>query len=201
MLSWRVSVTLDSAFCIAALEEAIATLRVPDDLEYRPRRAVHQRSIHGLLLDHGIRISMDGRGLLARQHLRRTALALAQVRGGLSARLRLGVGGDRRHRSVRHASTTADDPTRAFPIEPPTLSTFHRCLTPRQPNRPSFHLSNPVPLYREPEPLHWRPAWAATFSKRDPDPHVGSYAVVDAIVFSGEIPITWAMTRDTSDGV
>jgi len=45
------------------------------------------------------------------------------------------------------------------------------------------------------------PAWAATFRRSDPEPHVGSYAVVDAFVLSGEMPITLAMTRLTSAGV
>ena len=46
-----------------------------------------------------------------------------------------------------------------------------------------------------------RPAWAATFSSSEPDPQVGSYAVVDAFVFAGEMPITLAITRLTSAGV
>ena len=45
------------------------------------------------------------------------------------------------------------------------------------------------------------PAAAATFSSSEPEPQVGSYAVVEAFVFSGPMPITAASTRLTSDGV
>ena len=45
------------------------------------------------------------------------------------------------------------------------------------------------------------PASAATFSSSEPEPHVGSYAVVDALLFAGEMPMTLAMMRLTSAGV
>src|ERR1700733_3804702 len=45
------------------------------------------------------------------------------------------------------------------------------------------------------------PACAATFSSSEPEPQVGSYAVVEALLFAGEMPMTLAMMRLTSDGV
>jgi hypothetical protein len=42
---------------------------------------------------------------------------------------------------------------------------------------------------------------AATLSNKDPDPHVGSYTVVEAREFSDEIPTTLATTLLTSAGV
>ena len=42
VLSWRVSNTLDSAFCVEALEEALA-VRGAGDLQHRPGRAIHLR--------------------------------------------------------------------------------------------------------------------------------------------------------------
>ena len=45
VLSWRVSNTLDSDFCIQALREALNATE-PRDLQHRPRRPVHQQRVH-----------------------------------------------------------------------------------------------------------------------------------------------------------
>ena len=62
VLSWRVSITLDSAFCIAAVEEAIARHGPPEIFNTDQGAQFTSAAFTGLLLDHGIRISMDGRG-------------------------------------------------------------------------------------------------------------------------------------------
>jgi putative transposase len=62
VLSWRVSVTLDSAFCVAALEEAIARYGRPTILNTDQGSQFTSAAFTGVVLDHGIRISMDGRG-------------------------------------------------------------------------------------------------------------------------------------------
>ena len=46
VLAWRLSITMDTSFCIEALEEAIEDLRPPGDLQHRSGLAVHQRSLH-----------------------------------------------------------------------------------------------------------------------------------------------------------
>jgi putative transposase len=62
VLSWRVSITLDSAFCIAAVDEAIARYGPPEIFNTDQGAQFTSAAFTGLLLDHGIRISMDGRG-------------------------------------------------------------------------------------------------------------------------------------------
>ena len=62
VLSWRVSLTLDSAFCIAAVEEAIAKHGCPEIFNTDQGAQFTSTTFTGLLLDHGIRISMDGKG-------------------------------------------------------------------------------------------------------------------------------------------
>ena len=62
VLSWRVSITLDSAFCIDAVEEAIARYGRPTIFNTDQGSQFTSAAFTGLLLDHGIRISMDGRG-------------------------------------------------------------------------------------------------------------------------------------------
>ena len=49
VLAWRVSITMDTAFCVEAVEEALERYGVP-------------YIFTGLLKEAGIRISMDGRG-------------------------------------------------------------------------------------------------------------------------------------------
>ena len=62
VLSWRVSITLDSAFCIAAVEEAIARYGCPEIFNTDQGAQFTSAAFTGLLVDHNIRISMDGRG-------------------------------------------------------------------------------------------------------------------------------------------
>jgi putative transposase len=62
VLSWRVSVTLDSTFCIAALEEAMARYGCPTIMNTDQGSQFTSAAFTGALLDRGIRISMDGRG-------------------------------------------------------------------------------------------------------------------------------------------
>ena len=62
VLAWRVSITLDSAFCIAAVEEALATYGRPEIFNTDQGAPFTSAAFTGLLLDHGIRLSMDGKG-------------------------------------------------------------------------------------------------------------------------------------------
>ena len=62
VLSWRVSITLDSAFCIAAVDEAIARHGCPEIFNTDQGAQFTSAAFTGLLVDHNIRISMDGRG-------------------------------------------------------------------------------------------------------------------------------------------
>jgi putative transposase len=62
VLSWRISITLDSTFCIAALEEAIARYGCPTIMNTDQGAQFTSAAFTGVLLDHGIRISMDGKG-------------------------------------------------------------------------------------------------------------------------------------------
>ncbi|MBK6304755.1 MAG: IS3 family transposase [Gemmatimonadetes bacterium] len=62
VLSWRVSITLDSAFCIAAVEEALARHGRPAIFNTDQGAQFTSAAFTGLLHDHGIQISMDGKG-------------------------------------------------------------------------------------------------------------------------------------------
>ena len=62
VLSWRVSITMDVHFCIEALEEAIARYGAPEIMNTDQGSQFTSLAFTSLLKDHGIRISMDGKG-------------------------------------------------------------------------------------------------------------------------------------------
>ena len=83
VLAWRVSITMDAAFCVEALEEALARQGPAGDLQQRSGFAVHQPRVHGRVAEERHRHQHGWQGLLAGQRLRRAALAIRQIRGGL----------------------------------------------------------------------------------------------------------------------
>jgi putative transposase len=62
VLSWRVSNTLDTDFCIEALEEALARFGTPEIFNTDQGCQFTSEAFTGVLKDHGIAISMDGKG-------------------------------------------------------------------------------------------------------------------------------------------
>src|SRR6201998_4220520 len=62
VLAWRLSNTMDVAFCLAALEDALARFRQPEIFHNDPGSQFTSGEFTGRLAAAGIRISMDGRG-------------------------------------------------------------------------------------------------------------------------------------------
>ena len=62
VLSWRVSITMDVHFCIEALEEAIGRYGAPEIVNTDQGSKFTSQAFIGLLKQHDIRISMDGKG-------------------------------------------------------------------------------------------------------------------------------------------
>lgn len=62
VLSWRVSNTMDTAFCIEALEEAIQRFGAPEIFNTDQGAQFTSEAFTSVLKAHGIRISMDGKG-------------------------------------------------------------------------------------------------------------------------------------------
>lgn len=62
VLSWRVSNTMDSSFCLDALEEAIARYGTPEIFNTDQGSQFTSEAFTGKLKEHNIRISMDGKG-------------------------------------------------------------------------------------------------------------------------------------------
>lgn len=64
VLSWRVSNTMDTRFCVEALEEAIETYGCPEIFNTDQGSQFSSADFTGVLKDHHIQISMDGKGRL-----------------------------------------------------------------------------------------------------------------------------------------
>jgi len=62
VLSWRVSNTLDTSFCVEALEEAIEQHGIPEIFNTDQGSQFTSEEFTGVLKTHDIRISMDGKG-------------------------------------------------------------------------------------------------------------------------------------------
>lgn len=62
VLSWEASTTLDSSFCVSALEEALVIHGSPEIFNTDHGAQYTDREFTKVLKNHGIRISMDGRG-------------------------------------------------------------------------------------------------------------------------------------------
>ena len=62
VLSWRLSITLEAAFCVEALEEALAKHGKPEIFNTDQGSQFTGSDFIGVLADHNIKISMDGKG-------------------------------------------------------------------------------------------------------------------------------------------
>lgn len=62
VLSWRLSTTMDTSFCVDALEEAIANYGCPDIFNTDQGSQFTSSDFTSVLKQHDIRISMDGKG-------------------------------------------------------------------------------------------------------------------------------------------
>ena len=62
VLAWKLSITMDTSFCIEALEEALATNEKPEIFNTDQGSQFSSAAFTGRLKEEGIQISMDGKG-------------------------------------------------------------------------------------------------------------------------------------------
>lgn len=62
VLSWRISNTMDSSFCVDCLEQALQEFGIPEIFNTDQGSQFTSDAFTGVLLEKGIKISMDGRG-------------------------------------------------------------------------------------------------------------------------------------------
>ena len=62
VLSWKISITMDVHFCLEAVEEAISCYGTPEIMNTDQGSQFTSQAFTGFLKEHGIKISMDGKG-------------------------------------------------------------------------------------------------------------------------------------------
>jgi len=62
VLSWEVSVTMDDDFCVNALKSALRRHKTPEIFNTDQGAQYTGKAFTGGLKDHGVQISMDGKG-------------------------------------------------------------------------------------------------------------------------------------------
>jgi putative transposase len=62
MLAWKLSITMDTSFCIEALDEALSKHGKPEIFNTDQGSQFTSQAFTGRLKEEGIRISMDGKG-------------------------------------------------------------------------------------------------------------------------------------------
>ena len=62
VLSWKISITMDVHFCLEAVEEAISRYGTPEIMNTDQGSQFTSQAFTGFLKEHGIKISMDGKG-------------------------------------------------------------------------------------------------------------------------------------------
>ena len=62
VLSWEVSVTMDDDFCVNALKSALRKHQTPEIFNTDQGAQYAGKAFTGALKDHGVQISMDGKG-------------------------------------------------------------------------------------------------------------------------------------------
>ena len=87
VLAWRLSNTLEAGFCAETMEEALGQDQ-PEVFNTDQGSQFISLEFTQVLQDRGVRISMDGKGKVSRQHLRGAAVADGEVRGGVPEGLR-----------------------------------------------------------------------------------------------------------------
>src|SRR5213083_2507309 len=78
VLSWRLSITMEAAFCVETLEDALARHSRPEIFNTDQGSQFTGAAFTGALIKNGIAISMDGKGAW-RQCLRRAFVAKRQI--------------------------------------------------------------------------------------------------------------------------
>ena len=75
VLSWRLSITMEAAFCVETLEDALGSSRQAGDLQHRSGLAVHRRSLHRRARRQRHRHQHGRQRGMAGQRVRRAAVA------------------------------------------------------------------------------------------------------------------------------
>lgn len=158
VLAWRLSITMDVAFCIEAVEEAMARFGKPEisaqcQRHYRDNTdqgsQFTSREFTALLIGAGIRISMDGKGAW-RDNVFVERIWKSVKYEEVYLRAYASVSDGRASSAVISPSTTAGDLTRAWDGRRPIRPTSTRCSQSRLRHNTGRNPPNDRPITVQP---------------------------------------------------
>ncbi len=158
VLAWRLSITMDTEFCVAAMQEAIARYGIPEIFNTDQGSQFTSNEFTGLLKAHGIRISMDGHGCwLDNVFIERLWRAMKYEEVYLKAYESVSVARERFGRYLEFYNTRRPHSS-LDQAERPTSSTSNRCRCDRgSVTRSESTYRSTVQLFRRTGPaLSWR---------------------------------------------
>ena len=82
VLAWRLSITMEAEFCVEAVEEALARHGKPEIFNTDQGSQFTSTGVHRPADRQRHRHQHGRQGRMARQRLRRAAVAIRQIRGG-----------------------------------------------------------------------------------------------------------------------
>ena len=133
VLSWGVSITMEEAFCVETLEDALARHGKPDIFNTDQGSQFTGSAFTGVLASNGIAISMDGKGAwrdnVFVERLWRSVKYEECICGPTKVYPRLAL-----RSAVTWTFIMADVPTRALTAPRPIKPTSPRCHSAWQPN-------------------------------------------------------------------
>ena len=100
VLAWKLSITLETEFCLEAVEEALARYGKPEIFNTDQGSQFTSIAFTGLLLKNEIKISMDGKGAWRDNIFVERLWGDHQIRGGVPTGLRQCPGGTGLHRPI-----------------------------------------------------------------------------------------------------
>ena len=154
VLAWRLSITMEAAFCVETLEDALARHGKPDIFNTDQGSQFTERGLHRRARQQRHCDQHGRQGRLAGQRVRRAAVAQRQIRGGVSASLR-----QRRPRpALRSAATSTSTigrrPHSSLDDATPDQAYFNHAAPPLGSLTPAeAPLIDAENLFRQPGPL------------------------------------------------
>ena len=158
VLAWRLSITMEAAFCVEALEEALARYGRPEIFNSDQGSQFTSHEFTKVLIDAGVAISMDGRGSWRDNvfverlwvFVERLWRTIKYEEVHLRAYDTVGQAAPRS--AATWPSTMDGGPIPPSTGRPRTMPASPGCRIPRQPDPAGIHPSPPARLSKQTEP-------------------------------------------------
>jgi putative transposase len=153
VLSWRLSITMQAAFCVETLEDALARHGRPEIFNTDQGSQFTGSAFTSVLAGHGIAISMDGKALGGTTSSSSACGAASNTRRCICGPTKASARHETRSVGISNF-TTAEDLIRALTATLRIKPTLTRCHSAWQPNPAEAPLIDAEILFRQSGPAH-----------------------------------------------